>query len=181
MKMRILLFMLLMPMFTQAQDEVGTDVIKWIANRKLNWNDFKGSVPAITSEAALSQCGFGYETNKVNRYEELIVTVSPIFYRQRSWAHPRKRSIRLLQHEQRHFDLCEVSARKLRKRLAKQSWTGADKHKVSDIYQGFSDELKQVQAKYDDETIHGLNTDKQHEWNEKIGKELDELSEFASK
>jgi hypothetical protein len=89
--------------------------------------------------------------------------------------------VRLLQHEQRHFDLCEVYARKLRQKLAKRSWTGDDADKIDRIYQHLYKELNERQLKYDEETVHGLDTDKQHEWNEQIAKELNELTDYELK
>ncbi len=184
MKAWVLFFILLLPAMAQAQGSSSddtTDVIEWNANRKLTWDDFKGRVPAVTHEAALSQCGFGYATNNVTRREALQVKVSARFYRKESWSHPDKRGIRLLQHEQRHFDLCEVYARKLRQAIAAGHFTGADMHKVDKLYEKYSDELNDMQMKYDGETIHSLDTEKQNEWNEKIVKELDELKAFENK
>jgi len=179
----IIFFALLFPVFAQAQadsKEDVTDVIDWSAERKLNWDDFKGKVPANVREAALSQCGFGYATNNVTRREALNVTVQARFYRKQSWSHPDKRSIRLLQHEQRHFDLCELYARKLRQRVANEHWTGADINKLDKAYDKLMEELNEMQITYDDETIHGLNTEKQNEWNDKIGKDMDALSSFST-
>ena len=183
MKVRLLFFILLLPILVRAQGSSvdKDDIIEWNANRKLNWNDFQGKVPKRSEDAALSNCAFGYSSNSVNRYEKATFIITVQFHRDQSWAHPNKRSIQLLQHEQRHFDLVEVYARKFRQRLSKGTWTGADLKRADKIYQALFDELSEMQHKYDKETMHGLNTDKQHDWNEKIGKELDELAQFASK
>jgi len=182
MNMRILLLVLLMSLFAQAQDNYSNaNVIEWTVGRKLNWNDFKGKVPAVTREAALSKCGFGYATNRVNRFEKVEFTVIARFYPDQSWVHPDKTSIRLLQHEQRHFDLCEIYARKLRKLFATEKWTGADMRKADKLYQDTYKELAEMQQKYDEETIHGLDTEKQNEWNETLAKQLNELAEFGKK
>lgn len=170
-----------MPALVQAQEiEIDTNVIEWSAARKLNWQDFQGKVPAIAREAALSQCGFGYATNSVTKRETLEVKVSARFYRNESWSRADKQSIRLLQHEQRHFDLCELYARKLRQNTASNHYTGADMKKVDKLYDALMAELNKMQQQYDDETTHGLNTDKQNEWNDKIAKEMNELSSFSA-
>ncbi|MBS1587038.1 MAG: DUF922 domain-containing protein [Bacteroidetes bacterium] len=173
--------MLLLSAFAQAQDnDNDTNVIEWSAARKLAWDDFQGRVPAVALEAALSQCGFGYATNSVTKRETLIVTVSARFYRNESWSRADKRSIRLLQHEQRHFDLCELYARKLRQQLASEHYTGTDMKKVDKLYDTLMGALNKAQQEYDDETTHGLNTDKQNEWNDRIAKELNALSAYSA-
>ena len=178
MNIRLLFFTLLMPLFVQAQGD-NADVIEWRANRKLNWDDFKGNAPEGSQEAALTNCGFGYASNNVNRFEEAKFTVTVQFYRSKSWVHHDKESVRLLQHEQRHFDLSELYARQFRKRLSERKWTGADLKKAEKIYQDLFKELDDQQHKYDEETIHGLDTEKQNQWNETIAKELKDLSAFG--
>jgi hypothetical protein len=181
MKAWLPLLLLLLPAFVKAQESNSdTNVIEWSAGRKLAWNDFQGRVPAVAREAALSQCGFGYATNSVTKREVLQVKVSARFYRKESWSRADKQSIRLLQHEQRHFDLCELYARKLRQNTASNHYTGADMKKVDKLYDELMEELNHMQQRYDGETTHGLDTDKQNEWNEKIAKEMNELSAFSA-
>lgn len=175
---------LLFPVLIQAQvrtEDDTSNVIEWTAARKLNWNDFKANAPHTTREAALSNCGFGYSSNKAYHYEIINITVLARFYSNRSWVRTDRKSVRLLQHEQRHFDLCELYARKFRQKLAKRTWTGDDIDKIDRIYQRYFHELDEQQLKYDKETIHSLDTKKQNEWNDAIARELDELAEFTDK
>ena len=71
----------------------------------------------------------------------------------------------ILGHEQLHFDISELYARKLKKRLESERYAyGTVKTKVKSIYRKINEELDIYQNLYDAETNFSRNMDKQAEW-----------------
>ena len=62
--------------------------------------------------------------------------------------------------EQAHFDLCEVYARRLRKRVADSNYKLDMDNAIFEVFEAF----KQRQKLYDKETNHSRNKEKQVEW-----------------
>ncbi|MBS1587037.1 MAG: hypothetical protein JSS82_16005 [Bacteroidetes bacterium] len=180
MRSALFFLLLLIPALALARVTRGVEAVEWNSSRKLDWNDFQAKAPASAYEAALSQCGIGYATTTAPTNQALNVKVSAKFYLGESWSRGSERSSRLLQHEQTHFDLCEVYARKLRQNIASNHYTGADIKKMDKAYGELTAELNKVELQYDEETIHGLNTAKQDEWNARIAKQLEALNSFTN-
>jgi len=180
-KRSILFFLLLLlPALALAKMTRNAGAVEWNSARKLDWSDFQAKAPASAYEAALSQCGIGYATTTAPKDKMLNVKVSAKFYLGESWSRDSERNSRLLQHEQTHFDLCELYARKLRQNIAINRYTGADIQKMDKAYAALTAELNKVELQYDEETTHGLNTEKQDEWNARIVKQLEALNSFTN-
>lgn len=102
-----------------GQDPPAADeVIVWSATRKLDWKDFKGKPPAGTLGGALSAISHDYAAGC--RDDALQVRVQTIFMPRQSWVTYRIAASGLasrvgIVHEQIHFDLAEVYARRIRK------------------------------------------------------------------
>jgi hypothetical protein len=158
--------------------------IEWTANRKLTWEDFKGVPKSFsnTNVAAQTYCGFGFQTNYVTLLTKTKIFVTTTFNCNLSWVRPdQKGRTDLLEHEQGHFDLCEVYARQLRKKLREKKMTvfnlNTDANIIfKDVYKSYLDR----QELYEKETNYGLNRQKQIEWDNIIANELNELSEFLN-
>lgn len=84
-----------------------------------------------------------------------------------------------LKHEQGHFDLGEVYARKLRCLLANYKYIN-DQKKVSDSVDVILDRLKEMEKKYDHETVNSQDSIGQNKWNVKIQKMLDSLKAYSN-
>lgn len=86
----------------------------------------------------------------------------------------------LLLHEQAHFDITEIHARKMRKLFAEMpdpcrlGRTGIDNAAKAIIATNY-----EVQNEYDRATAHGEDTKVQQEWLSRIAKELQELEPWA--
>ena len=103
------------------------------------------------------------------------------FKKKESWTRNTD-SEQLLAHEQLHFDVTELYARKLRKKLSElKDPCSKGASKVQGIYNSNFDELHEYQASYDKQTKHGINKKEQAKWVETVAKELKELELFASK
>jgi hypothetical protein len=88
----------------------NTEEIKWTERRQLAFSDFNGQMPASTPWAALtsSYVYFTYAPRMVN-YQRFSVYAS--FRKKESWMKVKNEEV--LNHEQLHFDITEVFARKL--------------------------------------------------------------------
>ena len=141
------------------------DLIEWSRDRKLVWTDFRGTPDPLSTDAALTNSSinieFGYNTSGFN------YSIKCRFDTDRSWA--RIRNDYILAHEQGHFDLAEVYARKLNKALKKYTFNkktvAAD---INTIYDSIIRAHHGMQKEYDIETDHSRNPIKQQEWKNKI-------------
>ena len=86
----------------------------------------------------------------------------------------------ILSHEQGHFDIAEIFARKLNKKMSEYNFNKKTyQQEVNKIYQDILDEKEAMQNDYDRQTNHSINKEKQAEWLKKIEKMLDQYKDFA--
>jgi predicted secreted Zn-dependent protease len=96
-----------------------------------------------------------------------------------------------LEHEQRHFDLCEIGARLLRDQIVglRPSVKGNSDDDIRNQIQqimnplvsSFIDDVKRQQDRYDRESNHSRNRRAQQEWNARIQYDLDRLAPISSR
>lgn len=144
---------------------ISTNLIDWSDERRLSWDDFQGTVETTTGKAALTHSSihaqFGYND------KGLQFAIKCQFDKKKSWG--RIKNDYILAHEQKHFDLTEVYARKLNKELKEYKFNNATiGDDINRIYQGMVNELTYSQQQYDRETDHSRNPAVQKEWNDKI-------------
>jgi predicted secreted Zn-dependent protease len=85
-----------------------------------------------------------------------------------------------LAHEQAHFDISEIFARRLHQEMKKYRPNYSTlKKDVSAIYDKIIKEEKVFQEMYDDETSHSRKKGRQQEWLEKIEQLLEETDAYA--
>tara|TARA_R110002049_G_scaffold40547_3_gene123301 strand:- start:1479 stop:2009 length:531 start_codon:yes stop_codon:yes gene_type:complete len=150
------------------------EVLPWSFGKKLSWADFKGRPSAISNAAAITASGITYSFSAQGTADkmELDFEVSSYFYPKKSWYKPQLANPTVLGHEQLHFDITEVYARKLRQELAKTKFSKNAKAEVKEIYRNILKELNDFQSKYDSETNFSRDTVQQLIWNKKIKKAL---------
>ena len=153
------------------------NLIPWNASRKLNWEDFKASPDPHSSNAALTSSSinieFGYND------EKLQFTIRCAFDKTRSWVRVRNNDV--LAHEQGHFDIAEIHARKLNKAMKEYRFNARTvSQDVNGIYDRMMNQHRDAQNQYDKETDYSRNKTKQEEWLKKIQQQLQELSEYAN-
>lgn len=157
--------------------------IEWSKDRKLTWNDFKGKpINRLDFIAgAESNCGFGFQSNVVRLIGKVKMKVVNTFDCNLSWVLPEnKKSIELLEHEQLHFDLSQIYARQLRKKLDDSKLNLFNFMKESNkIFDDIFILFKERQTLYDSETNHGINNAVQKNWKKNIEKELNELETYS--
>lgn len=148
----------------------------WDEKRRLTWADFRGKVPPAAVPAATTASGISYKysANLIHHEVELDFEVSAYFYPNESWYKPEVCDDLILSHEQLHFDIAELFARKMRDKLRRTSFSDNVKEEIRDIYADILKELEEFQDQYDWETGFSRNAKKQLEWNKKIAKALKE-------
>lgn len=153
--------------------------VLWNPNIRLTWADFKGKVPPAAVPAATTASGisYTYSANLLHHEVHLDYEVNAYFYPNESWYKPEVCDENTLSHEQLHFDISELFARKMRDRLERTSFSDDVKAEIRKIYKEILEELKDFQDQYDWETNFSRNREKQMEWNQKIAKALQEAQE----
>jgi predicted secreted Zn-dependent protease len=153
-------------------------LIDWKADYKLNWGDFKARPDANSPNAALTSTAikFDFSYNDGN----LKFHTRCQFDKSISWG--RVKNDYILSHEQGHFDITEIHARKLNKALKEYTVDNANNvsRDLNKIYEKTMRELHNMQTAYDAATDFSINHDKQNEWLKKISDELKELKNFEN-
>ena len=166
-----------------ASESERTDVdsIAWNPDRKLTWADFKGIAPethhadALTysaNESMFNAFSLGSRFNVESR-------ITCYFIKANSWVKNGKGSEFLLNHEQRHFDLSEVSAREFRMKLKKANFTSENfNEEINKITRYINERYDKLQKLYDSESDHSRNEGKQKEWDSRIDNMLKDFNEY---
>jgi hypothetical protein len=157
------------------------DLILWNSAYKIQWQDFKGSPQGGVTLKAMTYSTIQLETSKIDA-SGVALTVTASFIKSKSW---RKKEAdansNLLTHEQKHFDITEIYARKMRKKLSETKFTNPKQAQqvIQRLYSETFNESAAEQKKYDTETNHSINTAAQEKWNASIEAELQSLSAFS--
>jgi predicted secreted Zn-dependent protease len=97
-----------------------------------------------------------------------------------SWKKTNWVNDEVLTHEQKHFDIVELYARKLRKAVFETRYTDYNDllAKLEILYDKNDKEMDKYQDLYDEESDGSMNGEKQREWNKRIIQELDNYRKF---
>ena len=97
-------------------------VLSWDASYKLSWSDFKAKPNTNSSAVAITASGiiFGFSIKQTDKNKVVSFTtdVYAHFYPEQSWYKMKRANNHILQHEQLHFDITELYARKFRYRIS---------------------------------------------------------------
>jgi len=176
MKISALFFTLFTCQIYAQSDSIN---INWAANYKLTWNDFKGNAKTQKTDesVAITHTRIKVATEESEKKTTFVVTC--IFDKQNSWTTVGDAYI--LNHEQIHFDIAEIYARILRKKLSMINKKAQNiEAKVNELHQLTFNDCNKFQVQYDTETNHSKNKMKQQIWNEKVRKLLADYSAFAT-
>lgn len=160
------------------KDVTETDkIIPWTPARKLLWDDFR-SDPKIEGDAVAStstSLGLSYQV----REGLLTYRITCDFSKEKSWGSLKTDYI--LAHEQAHFDITELHARKLYEALSQYEFNPATfKQDIATIYNRIVKEKEDMQHAYDGETDHSRKRGLQDHWLERIDQMLLETEMFAT-
>ena len=172
-------------------------LIPWHLHRTLVWSDFDGppdshiihqnnekpdqvkmengqrtTIHTETDAYCYHQLSFHAE----EKMDSIIFEVVNSFDPSLSWH--QTNSLYILNHEQRHFDLAEVYARRFRRYL-KDSVHAFNRQQQQQLFQRFLNEDKSAQDLYDQQTDHSINTSIQEAYNQRIDSMITELDVYA--
>lgn len=168
--------------FALVSSVSAQDTIYWDNQRPLVWKDFQGIPEMDGLESAQATTGvaleFQFRENLDNNTWEYRYNVHSYFLPALSWYKPNDINYYLLAHEQTHFDISELFARKLRKELSNLIPSESLGEDAERIYDTLQKEHAVLQNKYDRESNHSLNIDRELEWQKIIQDSLNVYNDW---
>ncbi len=163
--------------FSNTSEE---EKIAWNENRKLTWEDFKGTPNRADEFVASTNSGvsFGYSYKERNGIGKVEITIQSNFYPNLSWYRSEKVSDYILAHEQLHFDISELHARKLRKALAPLPHNRAYKAAAEAIYNNLEADRRAMQESYDRDSDHSNEEVEEYKWRAYVAQELEKYNDW---
>ncbi|TRO65274.1 DUF922 domain-containing protein [Christiangramia sabulilitoris] len=169
-------------LFSGITAQEKTEKIKWQANRPLSWNDFKAKPDYTNSYSANTNSGFSYSWTYSTASGKPVLEheVHTNFYPGKSWVKDVQDKEYLLAHEQLHFDISELHARKLRRELENYIPGRNIRQDLKKIYNSIEAQRVAMQNKFDRETSHSANKVAEEKWRDFVSKELEKLERYSS-
>lgn len=162
-----------LPVLAQYDKE---ELLEWTEDRKLSWADYKAP-PDRYSDAAASTTTYLVIDYCIG-HNSFTYKIESRFSKTRSWGLYQTEYI--LAHEQGHFDIAEVYARKLNKRMQEYVFNSRTYDRdLKRIYDLTTEEKMKTQDRYDRETNHSINREQQAAWQQKIAAMLKEYEAYA--
>ncbi len=145
-----------------TKEKIETEeFIPWTVERLLTWDDFKS--PPRTGTDAVASTSTTLGLNYLLKNGKLEYEITCNFSKKRSWGLVKTEYI--LAHEQAHFDITELYARKLHQQLqAYQPNRKTFQKDINTIYENVVKAKEAFQKLYDGETDHSRKKVRQEEW-----------------
>lgn len=157
--------------------------IAWDESYRLSWSDFKGKPNHEISAVALTASGISFEFS-MKRSDKQVISftahVSSHFYPEQSWYKPALADVHVLGHEQLHFDITELFARKFRERITHLKVSNTIREELKNLNETINKELSAMQDDYDAETNYSRDIEQQAKWKVYITNELQKLKKYQS-
>lgn len=177
-KVAFFLLLLTSPMahvWPQESADAAIEQLSWNEFYKLQWDDFQGEPDKNSLGDAATSVAIKAKPFLVRK--KINYDVVAVFNREKSWV--RDKSLSLLAHEQLHFDIAELYARKIRKKVSELTADGVDDIKVFNAaIHELLQESNEVDLQYDLETLHGALSKKQEKWTKNVKEELASLHQY---
>ncbi len=126
------------------------------------------SFVASTNTGISFQYSYSLKSGAVN----VEYSVESFFEPEGSWFLAERVTPYILKHEQAHFDISELHARILRKNLDGKKFTKRIKSEIESIYQKVEQQRRAMQTKFDVESDHSRNEEKEAFWQKYIANQL---------
>ncbi|HEX8427135.1 DUF922 domain-containing protein [Hymenobacter sp.] len=167
------------PAQTPTQAAPTKESIPWSTQRPLTWSDFKSKPTPADRLAALTSGNIDVQVGCTDFV--FSSSVKAVFLPKESWVRDAsKASPELLRHEQLHFDITELHARMLRQKLTLVKLNCQHLNPAfSNLTKAAFSAWQREEARYDQETNHGLNAEKQKFWEAQVQVRLAQLVAFA--
>ncbi|WP_338733273.1 DUF922 domain-containing protein [Mangrovimonas cancribranchiae] len=156
-------------------------VILWTDAVNLSWSNFIAQPDSTSGAVAVTASGIVFSFSVNTNNDNVIgfkTEVKSQFYPNKSWYKKNQVDAHVLAHEQLHFDITELFARKFRKRISQVKISNKVRDRLNAIHETILKELANFQNQYDNETDYSRNKDKQLQWQKRVRDELKELSQF---
>lgn len=156
--------------------------LNWVDRNQLTWADFAGPIDQNSDFAAVTYWLLSYRYGGVDQNGKIEnLQVKAQFEQDKSWVRKNIKEIRLLQHEQLHFDIAELWARKLRKSLKTQRFPANNyKPAIETIFNEHLEGCRAMQKQYDKESDHYFNKEQQLYWEGYVAGALAELARYVT-
>lgn len=174
--MKIFLTILLLLIFSICAFSQSQDTIYWSTCYKLKWDDFLSTPDNNSKFKAVSSVGINYRLTHDEKSFAYSITCT--FNRKKSWS--KSTDSTLLGHENTHFNITELFARKLNQafknyKMNVPATIQNDFKKIAMLIRSQRDSMDNL---YDKETNFSINKKKQLFWDKKIAKELKLLEAY---
>jgi len=160
-------------------DTAATVKLYWDERNSLSWEHFKPMAGRHNNDAAMSSIAI--ESRSVIDKTGAFIRIRASFDPQKSWVKNDCQTAYILNHEQMHYNIVEIYARKLRMAIANTTFKQYTfKEDYYRLFDRLTSEHEACQELYDQETNHSIYKEDQEVWNIKIRAELDSLEEYAA-
>lgn len=178
---RFYYFLILLLASSLCSAQNANEKIVWNKDSPLKWNDFKGIPLQSNPYAANTNSGMSYTWNYSTKTgtPALEHQVYSNFYPQLSWVKEIQNKDYLLAHEQLHFDISELHARKLRKALNEYEISRNVRRDLQKIYEAIEAKRVLMQKQFDKETKHSKISEEELRWRNYVAIELKKLESYS--
>jgi len=159
--------------YNQLEAKYNDDIL-WENNRPLTWSDFQGIpdyendfVKALTASSI--RYVYGCQDDGMIGFK-----ISAVFKKSQSWVKEVAHTNYHLGHEQLHFDITELHARKLRTLLAEKAFTCEQMLEFQQTIHSSLDQWRLEQRVYDMETYFSVKEAEQSQWHFHVNQMLEE-------
>lgn len=142
----------------------------WAEKQHFEWEDLVGFPDAKSLYAASINTGLSQHFN-IDPNGKLVsgsLQITAYFYPKLSWCKPEQVNNGLLKHERLHFTITELHARMFRKQIVEFNFTTDSRSEIKQMYQEIEHKRQKMQVDFDNQTQHGLHTDQEFLWKEKV-------------
>jgi hypothetical protein len=151
-------------------------MIPWETNKRLVWDDFLCEPRLGTDAVASTSTSLGIAHQLTDG--QLKYHITCYFNKEKSWG--LMKTDYILAHEQGHFDITEIFARRLNEALQNYQFNKRTfKRDISEIYQSIVSQKEEYQKTYDAESDHSRNRKNQYDWLERIEILLAETAPYS--
>ncbi|MFA0963062.1 hypothetical protein AB9P05_14755 [Roseivirga sp. BDSF3-8] len=160
--------------FQPAQAQESSELRPWDEG-PLSWKEFRGKPEAHDHlHGAVTYAGIALEIENIDFWGNITFRAFAVFDRSQSWTREKK-DLKLLAHEQLHFDIAEIYARRLEKRLNDLKLKRKDADTARRLKDKYNLQQLEIQALYDKETVHGISESVQARWHDLVTEGLQKL------
>ena len=177
-----LLFLLILSFSVSSNAQEKKEKIEWKEGQVLSWSDFKAEADESSDYAANTNSGISYSWNYSTASGQPVLThkVSTNFYPNLSWVKEDEKDAYLLAHEQLHFDISELHARKLRKAIQEYEIGRTIRLDLKRIYNRVEAERVTMQNRFDRKTSHSQIKEAEMNWRKFIASELQKFEAYSN-